>query len=167
MMDLANNNFEKTRALSILEQYKSLYLPELTRHFQRFPILAEYYKTWSSVENITTDTLIRTSYFLQTRADYIPTFLKENLALEGNAVSVTVRVNNADGGTVTLNTSQIDLTSGECHGKYFTDYPITLTAEAADGYVFSGWSGASTSRKASIQLSFDNAITLTANFRKK
>ena len=49
--------------------------------------------------------------FLKNRPSYVPTMMKNSLGL-GSAVSVNVTAVNSDGGTVKLNTSQLDLSKG-------------------------------------------------------
>jgi uncharacterized repeat protein (TIGR02543 family) len=43
---------------------------------------------------------------------------------------------------------------------------VTVTAESADGWVFTGWSGASTSEDPVLTIIMDSAQTLTANFMR-
>jgi len=49
-------------------------------------------------------------------------------------------------------------------GSYINGASVTVTAAAASGYAFIGWSGASTSITASITITMNGAKTLTANF---
>lgn len=42
-------------------------------------------------------------------------------------------------GTVTLNSISPNLSGQNWSGRYYTDYPVTLTAEAPEGYSFVGW----------------------------
>lgn len=90
-------------------------------------------------------------FFLR-RADYVIPQLKEEFDLKGTPEEVTVKVNDPDGGKITVNTCEPDISSGEWTGKYFTDYPIELTAIPNDGYRFTGWSGDVTSDADSIEL---------------
>ena len=41
---------------------------------------------------------------------------------------VKLEVNETEGGTILLNTTTPDLSKGSWSGKYYTDFPITVTA---------------------------------------
>ena len=42
-------------------------------------------------------------------------------------------------GEVTINTLSLDMTNGSWSGKYYTDYPVKLTAKSKEGYQFAYW----------------------------
>ena len=65
-----------------------------------------------------------------------------------------------------VNTSSIDLSGGSWDGSYFTDYPITVTALANDGYEFLGWKGDADSTDSTITLPVDGGIMLEPLFAK-
>jgi uncharacterized protein (TIGR02145 family)/uncharacterized repeat protein (TIGR02543 family) len=69
--------------------------------------------------------------------------------------TITADVTPVGGGTVSRNPDKTGYTSGE---------QVTVTATAASGYAFKGWSGASTSTGSSITVTMDGNKTLTANF---
>jgi uncharacterized repeat protein (TIGR02543 family) len=102
--------------------------------------------------------------FCENRNDYITTQMKEALSLDGDMVNVNVNYT-SDGGTVKLNT--IDVDDGFT-GKYYTDYPVTLTAQAKDGYTFIGWNveGATVvnAKSKTITLSLSEDTTVTAKY---
>ncbi|MDO5131601.1 MAG: CotH kinase family protein, partial [Eubacteriales bacterium] len=77
--------------------------------------------------------------FFENRPDYIVPALAEEFGLTGTPETIAVRTEDPAAGTVTLGTITPDLSGGEWTGQYFTDFPVTLTAEPAAGYVFSGW----------------------------
>ena len=90
------------------------------------------------------------------------TFDEENLHTE----TVTVTTAHPEMGSVTVNTSLLDLSSGSWSGQYFTDYPITVTAAANDGYKFVGWKGDTDGAGETVTVSVDGGITLEAVFAK-
>lgn len=106
------------------------------------------------------------SYFLK-RPDYAVQHLAEEFCLTGNLETVEITTADPSMGTVIVNTSSIDLTDGSWTGSYFTDYPITIAAEANEGYVFLGWKGAANTTDATITLSVDSRIELEAVFAEK
>lgn len=105
--------------------------------------------------------------FFRLRPAYAMQHLAEEFQLTGALETVTISAANPEMGHVTVNTSTIDLSSGNWSGQYFTDYPITITAEPAKGYRFIGWKGGSVETDNSITVSVDGGITLEAVFAKK
>jgi len=75
--------------------------------------------------------------------------------------TLTVVKNPAAGGTVFVN--NIASTGVTAHNP---DAQITVRAEAAPGYKFTGWQGASTSEDAEITLNMEDDLMLTANFQQ-
>ena len=77
--------------------------------------------------------------FFQRRPDYIVPYLAEEFALTGTQETVTIS-SNISGSPVTLNTISPELRQSEGNytwsGTYFTDYPVTVTANAPN---FSHW----------------------------
>ncbi len=77
--------------------------------------------------------------FFDNRFDYIVPDLAEEFDLTGTLEQITLATDEPEGGTITINTVTPDLTDGEWSGYYYTDYPVTISAEAADGYEFVAW----------------------------
>ena len=158
MMDQMNVNYNWSRCQELMKPFYDAYFPELTKYFSRFP-------SWANVGNASTPCYNRMVTFLKNRPSYVPTMMKNSLGL-GSAVSVNVTAVNSDGGTVKLNTSQLDLSKG-FSGKYFTDYKITLTAEPKEGYIFKGWSGGISSQSKTISVSLSGNTNIQAVFDKE
>ena len=96
--------------------------------------------------------------FLENRKPYIARYLKEDFGLTGSLAQVEIEINDADAGSVTVNTAKIPfLDKTVWHGEYFTDYPIVLTAQAEAGYRFAGWekNGELISEEESIVIDFE------------
>ncbi len=105
--------------------------------------------------------------FFARRFEYIVPDMAEEFSLSGTLEDVNLKVNDSKGGTILLNTVKPDLSDGSWTGKYFTDYPITVTAVPEDGYQFAGWSGSVTSDSATIEAEIESGgITLEAVFEK-
>ena len=81
----------------------------------------------------------KTVRFFKERPNYIVPYMAEEFGLKGSLEAVTVSAEYPEGGRVFLNTIQPDLTEGSWSGNYYTDYPLTLKAEAEEGYRFAGW----------------------------
>lgn len=105
--------------------------------------------------------------FFQKRSAYAAQHLAEEFQLTGTLETVVIHCNNPQMGSVTVNTSCIDLEDTSWSGQYFTDYPITVTAIANDGYEFLGWKGDVQDTANTISISVNGGITLEAVFAKK
>ena len=105
------------------------------------------------------------SYF-EKRPAYAVKHIAEEFHLTGSLETVTVTCDHPEMGEVTVNTSQIDLSDGSWAGQYFTDYPITVTAEPKDGYQFLGWKGDANQVDSTLTVSVDGGIALEAVFAK-
>ena len=77
--------------------------------------------------------------FFTKRPDYIVPLMAEEFGLKGTLEHVTVAANDPNAGNIRLNTITPDLSHGPWQGQYYTDYPLTLSAEAKDGYRLAGW----------------------------
>lgn len=104
-------------------------------------------------------------FFLK-RPAYAVQHLAEEFDLTGSLETVTVTTAHPEMGSVIVNTSLLDLSAGSWSGQYFTDYPITVTAAANDGYEFVGWKGDADGTGETVTVSVDGGITLEAVFAK-
>ncbi len=129
--------------------------------------------TCFSVENVTRvlekwgeDVHWHDDFFLL-RFDYAAEYLAEEFSLNGTLEELTLSISDPDGGSVQLNTCTPDLSEGTWTGKYYSDYPLTLTAVAADGYRFVGWTGSVESSEETITVDLsDGGAQLEAVFEK-
>ena len=84
-----------------------------------------------------------------------------------NSYTLTVSKAGNGSGTVTSNPAGINCGSGAgCLAKFTSGAAVTLTATAAKGYVFSGWSGACTGT-GSCRVTMNAAKTVTASFTRR
>lgn len=105
--------------------------------------------------------------FFKERFDYIVPYMAEEFGLTGTLEDVTLKVNDVEGGTILLNTTTPDLSEGSWTGRYYTDYPVTVTAVAAEGYEFAGWSGSVTTKNDTIDVEVEaGGSVLEACFEK-
>jgi len=80
-----------------------------------------------------------------------------------NVVNYSLSVATAGAGTVTSSPSGI-ICGTNCSASYTSGTNVTLTASAASGYSFSGWSGACSGLGASCTVSMTGARSVTATF---
>ena len=105
--------------------------------------------------------------FFEYRFEYIVPYMAEEFGITGTLEKVTLKVNDIEGGTIYLNTTSPDLLEGSWTGRYYTDYPVTVTAVPAEGYEFVGWSGSVVSDSVTIEMEVEaGGSTLEACFRK-
>lgn len=105
--------------------------------------------------------------FFEHRFDYIVPYMAEEFGLTGTLEEVTLKVNDPSGGTIHLNTTTPDLSDGSWTGRYYTDYPVTVTAVPEEDYRFVGWRGSINSEENSLEAEVTaGGITLEAVFEK-
>ena len=75
--------------------------------------------------------------------------------IQAGNYTLTVTVSPQGGGTVTVNPNKTSYSQGE---------QVTLTATAASGYTFVGWSGSITGTQNPVTITMDSNKTVTANF---
>ncbi len=195
--DLMNENLSKGNMLSVLDNFEKMYEPVMTDQVRRFGpswsgSVAGGDNPWSggdmpwgggNIFNPDINTVaaqqpgselstfkseisnIRT--FINQREPYIYQMFTKHLGLSGKTAQVSVQVNNANGGTVTINTVTPELKDNKWIGKYCTEYPVTITANANEGYKFTGWTGVTagaSDRTISVPVTGD--ISVTANFTR-
>ncbi len=162
-MDMRNYNFNMENVTRVIDKLDSQYGPAIYDTVKRFgpswvassDPKGRYDKDVNSIRD-----------FLSTRYTYTPEMVRKSMNLSP-AVDVTINVNDKAGGKVQINTICPDMSSGSFTGKYFTEYPITLSAECEEGYVFQGWTGSITSDAPVIDVTFEDAVDITAVFVKK
>ncbi len=154
-MDLTAKNFDPAVTLEKEKPFYSAYYPELNKCFKRYP-------NWANTSNATDPCISRMHEFFSKRPDYVHKMLASDLKLP-DAVTVTIDTINPEGGTIKLNTIDVD-TAKLFSGKYFPGTDITITAAPAEGYSFVGWRGSYSSDELSITVDPAKASALQAVF---
>ncbi len=77
--------------------------------------------------------------FFDRRAEYILPYLAEALDLSGTLETLTLVESHTDAGTIRINSVELQMKDGKWTGQYYTDFPVTVTAEPKDGWEFAGW----------------------------
>ena len=152
---IMSSNLSESNMLSQLEYFTNMYQPVMQEHQQR---IGNSNNFTSEVNNIKT--------FIQNRHKNVYSFLKTDLELTGETATVEASVNDAKGGKLVINGVAADTKNGKWSGTYFTDYTVTIKAVPAEGYTFSGWTGAQGSGD-TITVTPGQASGITANFTKK
>lgn len=132
LMDLANETFSVENTEPLIEDWLALMREPMEVHLRRFYGEESLYRFDEEVADIRA--------FLEGRGPYAAQYVKENFGLEGVPASVEIETTNTDAGRIALNTITPTFDGqGKWQGAYFTDYPITLSAAANEGYDFAGW----------------------------
>lgn len=158
-MDIANTTFSYERMHSMLEKWSRRYEVQIIKDHQRFY-----------------DPLYNSQTFRQEISDIDaffhdrPSFALESLAktfhLQGELTRISVSSNIPSGGTLTINTVPLEKCS-TWEGYYYSDFPVTLTAQPDEGYHFVAWQGGVSGTNASIQVSLEHGdVFVQAVFEK-
>ena len=93
--------------------------------------------------------------------------MADSLGLSGSLETLTIAAENPEGGNIQLNTIIPDISSGLWSGKYYSDYPVTITAEAKPGYEFVGWTGDVQSNNSTIEIPIEKGgVSINAIFQR-
>ncbi len=130
MMDLMNKNLSQENMLSELDRFTKMYEPVMNEQESRIGNSSNFRNELNNIKS-----------FIQNREKNMLTFMKNDLNLTGQAAEISLSVNDSTGGTLMVNTISADMKDNKWSGTYFTDYPVTVKAVPAEGYVFSGWEG--------------------------
>ena len=143
-----NQEFRRQFVLTFMDMVNNNFAPENVE-----PVLAKYGQTLDWMDG-----------FFRNRPDYAVAYLAEEFDLTGEPQTITISASQPQGGSVVVNTSRIDLSSGSWSGQYFADYPITVTAVPAEGYQFAGWKGDTDETAQTISLTVNRELALEAVF---
>ncbi|MBD5517922.1 MAG: hypothetical protein HDR07_05340, partial [Lachnospiraceae bacterium] len=154
-MDMVNKNFAYEQVHDKLYQMAEVYAEPMVKSHRRFN--GEVYTQDTFWDNIAV-----IDEFYEKRGDYVVDYFARALALSGTEGTVTLQTAcmipetgetelSSACGSITLNTIVPELTRGEWSGRYLTDYPVTATAQPAEGYRFVGWEGSSSSDEVCLE----------------
>jgi hypothetical protein len=169
MMDLHNVNFEYNAALAKLNKIADIYRPLMSHYFERwgYPGQNEWDWGWTTVFKNKLDDTKRYLREIGNRMvnEYLPRYFK-NLGVLTD-VTLSANIPNA---SIKINTANIKLAGGSWTGKYYSGYPITVTANIPSGYIFDGWSvtGATvvSPTEPSTAVNLIGNAHITANYRR-
>lgn len=132
LMDFANETFSVENTEPLIEEWLALMREPLEAHLTRFFGDRILYRLDEEVADI--------RMFLKRRKPYVAQHLKENFGLKGQLVPVELETTDLDAGHILLNTITPTFDGQrKWRGEYFTDYPITLSVTAGEGFRFAGW----------------------------
>lgn len=136
--DHLNTAFTPERVSHVIDSLKTPLEPVIDEHIERWPNHGSSERWEGLVENMLTYADERPGYLRQHMMDHFEI---------GEETELTADVSDKTEGFIRVNTTDIrSLTPGvkqnpyPWSGIYFSEVPVTLSAQARDGYVFTHWS---------------------------
>lgn len=163
-MDMANYNFMPEKAQALIEKYRGTYKQQILDTYERF--FSKSLSGHDGEERFNSE-YSAISAFYADRFGSITNTLKNSLSLRGNLGTLTLE-NDSAKGTMKLNTLTFKDGEDSFTGKYYSDYPVTITAAPKYGCSFSHWEvtgaelNAELLRLPTITLTVDGNITVRA-----
>lgn len=160
--DLMNTSFLPSRVVEMIDGMKSVIEPEMLEHISRWkaPGTIDNWQYFLNVERT----------FANERAGFQRAHIRSQFGITSN-IDATLNVSNDAHGYIKINTIDIkpgtpgiSATPYPWTGVYFSNIPVTLTAIAKPGYVFSNWTGGSSSTNATITITSASSFGVTAVF---
>ncbi len=146
-----NEEFKKQFVLTYMDMANTIFSPEYVE---------TVFEKWGE------DLHWHDDFFLK-RFEYAVPDLAEEFSLQGTLAELVLEQEDTEGGYIILNTCEPDLSDGSWSGKYYTDYPVSLTAVAYEGYRFMGWQGDVQAEAESMSLELEEGTTkIRAVFEK-
>jgi hypothetical protein len=152
--DLMNTTFRENHVVAVIDSFEAALLPEMPEHIHRWRRPVDM-GAWKENLNVMRD-------FARIRPWYVRQHIRNQFQLSGN-FELDLRVNNANGGKIRVNTIVPEIT-GNWVGIYFQGVPITLEPLAGKGYRFSHWSGSHSGDEELLVLTLHGNTHLTAHF---
>ena len=118
----------------------------------------EGYSQWKSNYQ---NSLDKIQNFFENRAQYTLQHLKKHFGLKGELNEITINIKGK--GKILINTIIPTLKNGSWTGKYYSDFPITLSVDDSSGK-FKGWSGDFESNEKMINVTLTKSMKIQANF---
>jgi hypothetical protein len=158
--DALNTTFLPARTIGLMQSMRAVIFPTIPEHIGR----------WNSPEDLGDYSWYmgyQTGFFNQ-RPDFQRNHIRSVFNITAN-INATLDVSGSDHGYIKMNT--IDIKQGTdgitsypypWTGIYFASIPVKLKAIAYPGYVFSHWTGASSSTNPEITITSASSFSVTA-----
>lgn len=158
-MDIANVNYAYDTVHRKLAEWENLYKEQVVKTHRCF-----------GGEDFNEETfhgyIMEIDDFFRDRFSFAMESLAYAFGLTGKLETITVEKPDSERGTVTINTASLDGLE-EWSGQYFTDYPITISANPKEGYRFVGWGGDINSEESTVEIRLpEGGLRVEAVFEK-
>ena len=151
--DEFNGRFKAASVTQHINAIANSMEPEMERHFQRWGD-GKTVDVWQSAVSALRN-------FGNNRLSPLKGYIRNYFGISG-MYQLNIAINNPTAGSVQLNSLQ--LSSATWQGQYFNNIPVSLTAVANQGYVFSHWQGDIDNTNNSVELSRSINTSLQAVF---
>ena len=152
--DEFNGRFKASNVNQHIDAIASSISSEMGRHFARWDQRPQTISGWQSE-------IDQLKSFSDERVSFLRSYIANYFGINGT-FQLDLSINNSAGGSVQLNSLQINSTSWQ--GEYFDNIPISLTAVPSEGYRFSHWQGDINTNSASLTLNRSTNTSLLAIF---
>lgn len=157
LADMLNTAFLSQRVSKRLDEFRALYQPEITQHFERW-WFGNYDSLW--FQNIE-----KTRYFATNRPAFVLQEIIQSMTEAEEPAELTVDVFPSGGGRVVVNTLHPPVSQLPWTGTYFKGVPVPVKAVANPGYSFAGWSKPELGAADSVGLLLTDPTLLVAYFQ--
>lgn len=157
LADMLNTVFLPQRVSNRLDEFRALYQPEITQHYERW-WFGNYDAHW--LQNIE-----KTRFFASNRPGYARNEIIQTMTEAYDVAGLTIDVFPPGGGKVVVNTVHPADADLPWEGTYFKGVPVPVMAVANPGYSFVGWSNPELGIADSVDLLLTDSILLVAHFQ--
>ncbi len=156
MADMLNTAFLPQRVSNRLDEFRAMYQPEITRHYERW-WFGNFDSHWlNNIEIARQFALAR------------PAFAQQEILLgvpeADGLAALTVDAFPPEGGRVEVSTVRPGAAQLPWKGEYFKGVPVPVRAVANPGFKFVGWSKPSLGVVESVDVLLSDTLTLVAYF---
>ena len=164
--DESNTRFKADSVRQHVEAIAASVASEIPQHF-------EYWSRWENRSVYWQNQFMLSTYdewvaevdkikeFTDNRIPYLTDHFKNYFNIV-DTHTLTLEINNTEGGSVQLNSLILDGSSWQ--GEYYDSIPISIEAIANEGYVFSHWDGVTGESSAALTISMTGDMTIQAMF---
>lgn len=157
LADMLNTVFQPQRVSDRLNAFRTLYQPEISRHYGRW---------WSgNYDAVWLQNIEKTRYFAQYRPLFAWQEILQAMPEADDTTSLTVDVFPPGGGRVEVSTVRPDGAQFPWRGTYFKGIAVPVKAVANPGYQFTGWSKPGLGTPDSLGLLLGDSTFLVAHFQ--
>ena len=157
--DLLNTLFEPQRVVNRMDQFRSLYLPEIPAQFERWSFFGQDWEPYWE------DNIRRMRDFAEQRPEHCFNHaIRAFPQTTTGTANVTLAVDPPQAGSIEFSTLHFKPADLPWTGTYFRDIPIPVKAVPNPGWRFKGWSPGEYNGEASATFVLHKQVTLTALF---